>query len=266
MKKLFLLLTMGLFFQSCNIAKIVTGGETKVDPDFFDGAGGGSLYHELGLFWNFNDPHGVLAAATPYVMQGPNGNQLIFTTDATPGTTGPGLTTDGFMDTQFYKCHTAACNPAATLGNMNYGTHQDLTIAMWIKPGVAPSGDKVLTLEIPGTDIINVIADSSEIFLQYTTTVPTYTTIFSFPKILSNSNWTHIVMVIKRTGGSYAYVDGVYTSATVDIDSTTKTFDFNGASLTPTTFLGYLDDVGVWGRELGEREVYQLYTNKHQFH
>ena len=78
-------------FSSCNALKVITGGETNVDPNFSVNSCGdsSSLYNGLDFFWRFNEAQNVskvditnnltltdtVTGGVP-IMSGPRGSAL----------------------------------------------------------------------------------------------------------------------------------------------------------------------------------------------
>ena len=77
-------------------------------------------------------------------------------------------------------------------------------------------------------------------------------------------------MVLKRSGGSYGYIDGSLVATTTDLDSSSFNFNFTRASLAyvvpafANDYDGSLDDVGVWGKALKPEEILELLTGVFQ--
>lgn len=121
-------------------------------------------------------------------------------------------------------------------------------------------------MEIPetaswGTCLINLNGSDQVVFkfgngeVGYLSTNTSHT--------LALNTWTHIVTTVNGTNQK-CYINGTLTSNVTKASSMANNGTTLGIGLHPTNlrpFIGYLDEIGIWGRELTQTDVDLLYNS-----
>ena len=261
-KSMILVLMTVFLFSSCNALKLITGGETKVDPNFSRKSCGesSSLYSGLDFFWRFNEGQSLskvditnsltladtVGGGVP-MMSGPRGNALNCTGQTSSGS--------GFLNASYTHAKSASDNyafsfwaylPTNVTGGcsayntiMNFGTANDYIM-------------------FENTDCAG---DASDIQVRIGSTMFNVEDVADF----TGGAWKHFVINV-ITGGSSVevYVDGNFANSTSGTGIATTggsnfslCSDFAGAQI----HNGGLDSVGLWSRTLNQNEIYELAGN-----
>jgi hypothetical protein len=261
-KSIILVLMTVFLFSSCNALKLITGGETKVDPNFSRKSCGessslSSLYSGLDFFWRFNEAQSLskvditnnltladsVTGGVP-MMSGPRGNALNCAGQAS---------TIGFLNASYTHAKSATDNYAFSFWAylpsnvtcsayntiMNFGTASDYIM---FKNADCAGDASDIQVRIGATDF-NVV-DVAD---------------------FTGGAWKHFVINVISGGSSVeVYVDGNFvnsTSGTGIATTTGSNFSLCSDNGGGQTHNGGLDSVGFWSRTLNQNEIYELAGN-----
>lgn len=258
-------LILACLFVSCNMAKILTDGDTDIDPDFFkgecvpDSATGETcqhetLYNNLEVFYNFEesmDRGRDISGKNLYLID----NNMVYSYQSGPNSSGA---VDCGASTTINNLYSS--NPSS---NLNFGTSGNFTIAFWTyNNNAALSGSETLvSFESSGTTFDIGISGDLKLTLNLGGTPR------KFPSALGVIPWKHFAFVVDRDNGVKFYQNGsevhadTIPSVTDNLTSDNILLCANGI-LGSTTFFfndSGLDNLGVWSRTLTDSEIKSLY-------